>query len=96
MATRILETAEEGVTSLGEMKTDRVDSALIRKLYSEAKSQLENPLQQLRWVEGIMPLFKDRDWATQQFDELTSTFSAGKEAARLRASRQSRLRTGLY
>ncbi len=78
------------------MKSTGVDSDLIRQLYTEAKSKLLTPLQRLQWTEGIIHLFKDNDWARQEYDELASESSTEDEALRTRASRQSHLQTGLW
>ena len=78
------------------MKSTGVDNDFIREQYTEAKSKLQAPLQWLRWTERIVQLFKDKDWASKEIDELASESGSDAEALRIRASRQSRLRTGLW
>ena len=43
---------------------------LLRELYAEGEARLEDPLARLRWAEGIVREFGDRDWARRVFDEL--------------------------
>lgn len=88
--------AEQLQQLIGRMQTSGVDAKLIRELYAGAKSKLSTPLQRLRWAEGIVQLFKDKEWAKQEYDQLANKFNTGIEAKRFRASRQSRLQTGLW
>jgi len=78
------------------MKTKGVETALIRELYTAAKSRLETPNERLGWVEGIVQVFQDKTWADSEYDELASQFKSAGDVARIDASRRSRLQTGLW
>ena len=45
----------------------------------------------LPWVEGILEVFGDPDWGAEAYDELAAALPDAAAAARLRASRESRL-----
>jgi tetratricopeptide (TPR) repeat protein len=78
------------------LKANGVPSEMIRELYLGAKPKFESAAEHLRWAEGITVLFRDVEWATQEYETLASEFASGADAARFRASRQSHLRAGLY
>jgi tetratricopeptide (TPR) repeat protein len=78
------------------LKANGVSSETIRELYMGAKPKFESAAEHLQWTEGITELFRDVEWATQEYEALASEFASGADVARFRASRQSHLRAGLY
>ena len=78
------------------MKADGIDEAFVREVYTLGKDKFTEPEQRLRWVEGIVEVFRDEAWAAKEYDALARTFSSGPMAKRYRASRQSRLHQGLW
>ncbi|MCB1752829.1 MAG: hypothetical protein KDI74_14015 [Gammaproteobacteria bacterium] len=43
---------------------------VVRELYASVRDQFNTPRQQLAWAEGILGLFKDREWAEKEFEAL--------------------------
>lgn len=72
-----------------------IDEATQRDVYRQCGEALSAPLAKLRWAEGILDEFRDRDWAAQAYATLDSAFS-GAERARFEASRRNRLGTKYY
>ncbi|MEA3411283.1 MAG: hypothetical protein U9R74_07055 [Pseudomonadota bacterium] len=77
------------------LKQQGVDSETLRGLYEAAKPGADEPRRRLDWAEGIVDIFRDNEWASREYDELAGALE-GNDAARYRASRQSRLRQGLW
>jgi len=46
-----------------------------RKLYEMGNDSLVDPVARLRWAEGILQLFSDREWATKVYQGLEGAFS---------------------
>ncbi len=67
----------------------RVDTTLLRSLYESAAP--EEAAQRLRWTEGILEVFGDREWGERMYAEMTDAASDPALAARLALSRDSRL-----
>ena len=61
----------------------------LRKWYAECGSHLDQPLEKLRWAEGIADALNDKAWATEVYGQLAGQFS-GADAARFELSRRSR------
>jgi len=62
----------------------------VRELYKHAREQFTAPRQQLTWAEGILSLFKDSDWAKQEFDGLGAKMTNANDQAIFELSRRSR------
>jgi tetratricopeptide (TPR) repeat protein len=77
------------------LKQQGVDEETLRGLYAAAKPGAEETRGRLDWAAGLVDIFRDNDWASREYDELAGSLQ-GDDAARFRASRQSRLRQGLW
>ena len=95
-AVKVCENALHVQQLVRRLKSDAVDSALVRELYAGAKPGQGASLQRLRWVEGIVQIFSDMDWAVREYDEIAGEFTSDIELAQLHASRRSRMKTGLW
>ncbi len=78
------------------MQADGIDGDFVREVYASGRERFTDPEQQLRWVEGIMEVFRDEAWAAKEYDALADRFASGPLAKRYRVSRQSRLHEGLW
>ncbi len=59
---------------------------VVKKLYVSMKDNFSDPKDQLSWVSGIVQIFKDQAWASQEYDSLSSAFS-GTDAKRFKANK---------
>lgn len=62
-----------------------------RELYAQGGSKLVDAWKRLRWVEGIMLLFKDTDWAGEAYASLENDFSEGAARKVFENSKRNRL-----
>lgn len=77
------------------MRVYDIEEALQRSVYKKCGDVITAPVERLRWVEGILDEFRDRDWAAQAYAALESAFS-GADKPRFEASRRNRLGTKFY
>ena len=54
---------------------------------------MTDALKKLRWVEGIVTLFKDSDWAKKAYDDLQGSVSDDATRRLVELSRQHHLET---
>jgi hypothetical protein len=64
------------------------DPETVRAAYAGIRDRLPSDLERLTWAEGILEIFRDRDWATREYDTLAGAI--GQEP-RYRNSRKLRL-----
>ena len=81
--------ADTAVAAARLLRQARVDETEVRALYRAAIPAA--PAGRLPWVEGILEVFGDPDWGAAAYDELAAALPDAAAAARLRASRESRL-----
>ncbi len=77
------------------MKVNGVDIDSVKNVYAAARSNMQNSSQRLQWAEGIMQLFRDREWATREYDDLAGEFTSGIEKQCYLASKKFRLQQSL-
>ncbi len=77
------------------MKVNGVDIDSVKNVYAAARSNMQNSSQRLQWAEGIMQLFRDREWAAREYDELAGEFTSGIEKQCYLASKKFRLQQSL-
>jgi len=68
-------TAEAFIQLVQKLKTDLASEPLQRKLYKMGQESLAEPTARLRWAEGVLQLFGDREWATEVYQSLEGDFS---------------------
>ncbi len=68
-------TAEAFTQLVQKLKTQQAPESLQRKLYEMGSDSLADPMARLRWAEGILQLFNDREWATTIYQSLEGGFS---------------------
>jgi len=73
-------TAEAFGQLVQKLRTQQAPEELQRKLYEMGSDSLADPIARLRWAEGILQLFADREWATSVYQSLEGAFteSTGK------------------
>ena len=71
------------------LREARVDAVLLRNLYETAAP--EALPQRLRWTEGILEVFSDREWGERMYAKMADATVDPELAARLDLSRESRL-----
>ena len=81
--------ADAAVAAARLLRRARVDEAEVRALYRAAAPAAA--AERLPWAEGILEVFGDPDWGAEAYDELAAAATDAAAAARLRASRESRL-----
>ena len=85
------------IMQLASRLTDNgIAADLVKKLYSEAKDKFSDPKDQLNWASGIVQIFKDREWAATEYDELSGAFTDDHEAQRFMESRESNLERAFW
>jgi tetratricopeptide (TPR) repeat protein len=67
----------------------------LKKWYAVCGSHLSNPLDKLRWAEGIADVLNDKRWAAAAYGELAGQF-AGADAVRFEVSRRSHADAGYF
>jgi hypothetical protein len=72
-----------------------LDAGLVRKVYETCGKALSNPIDKLRWVEGIVDELKDKAWASEAYAALEGEFS-GPGKARFDLSRMNRVGDEFY
>jgi hypothetical protein len=70
------------------LKRTGINQNIIHNLYASAKSNLNSPSQLLDWVEGIVKLFGDRQWAAQEYADLSDSMTLETDKARYQSSRK--------
>jgi hypothetical protein len=74
------------------MQRNQVDEQMLKDVYRSAGATLSTPGERLKWAEGIITLFADREWARQAYDDLKDSFTDDeRQRAAYNASRQHRL-----
>lgn len=77
------------------MRLYGIDENTQRAVYQKCGDAIATPLGKLRWVEGILDEFRDRDWAAKAYSTIESAFS-GSDKTRFEASRRNRLGPKYY
>ncbi len=83
--------AEDLLQLATRMQRDQVDEQTVKDVYRSAGATLSAPGDRLKWAEGIITLFADREWARQAYDDLKDSFTDERQRAVYSASRQHRL-----
>jgi tetratricopeptide (TPR) repeat protein len=73
------------------LRRDGADADTVRSAYAGGKARLTEPAQRLTWAEGILQLFRDKQWAAQEYDELAGLLTSGADQTRYKVSRKLRL-----
>lgn len=102
LATTLFEQAAQSCSNgaqcielIERMRVYGIEDDLQRTMYKKCGETLSAPAEHLRWAEGILDEFRDRDWAAQAYSALESSFN-GAEKTRFEASRRNRLGTKYY
>ncbi len=85
----------ELIQLVNKLKQDGTDPFLIKKIYSEFGETLTNEVEQLRWAEGILEVFADREWAKSAYQQVLPTDKQSPLYASFQASRRQRLENRL-
>ncbi len=94
-AAQSCESADGCIQLAARLKGNNLDASMVRKVYEACGGNLSNPVEKLRWVEGIADELKDKAWASEAYAALESQFSsAGK--ARFDTSRMNRVGDEFY
>ncbi len=83
--------AEDLMQLANRMQRDQVDEATLKDVYRAAGASLSAPGDRLRWAEGIITLFADREWARHAYDDLNDAVTDERQRAAFDASRRYRL-----
>lgn len=75
---------------MATLRGQGVEGDDLRHLYITCFEGLHDPAQQLRWVEGILELFGDEDWARRVYAELAGELYERSDQERLRGSFEAR------
>lgn len=80
-------TADAAIQLINRLRSYGLTRDALRKWYAECGKQLSDPLERLRWAEGIVDELNDRAWAAEVYRELDRQFS-GSDRARFEFSRK--------
>ncbi len=84
--------AELATSLLTKVEAECKDLDALQELAARtAGATLSAPGDRLKWAEGIITVFADREWARQAYDDLKDSFTDERQRAAYDASRQHRL-----
>ena len=73
------------------LTTRGIAADTVKNLYMGMKKNFQDPDDQLSWASGIVQIFKDQAWASQEYEGLSSAFSNKADAVRFNANKASNL-----
>jgi len=85
-AVEVCETGRDCVRIVGSFRDRRMADAELREHYSACGAKLP-AAEKLRWAEGILELFRDEDWAKEEYRKMAGEFR-GDARARFEASQK--------
>jgi hypothetical protein len=68
----------------------------LRGVYEAAGEAMQSPGDKLRWAEGAVDLFNDREWAARAYAAIEAAMQTEADRTRFAASRRSRAGDSLY
>lgn len=74
---------------IDRLKGFALPAEALKKWYAECGTHLSQPVDRLRWAEGIADALNDKGWATEVYGQLAGQFQ-GADTARFELSRRSR------
>ena len=72
------------------LRSNHVQDTQQKTVYSQGEN-LSDAIDKLQWVEGIMTLFDDKEWASKAYQNLESSFSQADQLSQLENSRSRQL-----
>ena len=77
------------------MKADEVEADVIKSTYAKGKDKLQNNIEKIQWVEGVIDVLGDKDWAGEIYQQLAGEMSEANDKAMLSNSKRTHLKMAL-
>jgi hypothetical protein len=78
------------------LRNDGASENVLRDGYAAGLGHAGETSNRLAWVEGIVTLFGDKDWAVEEYDRLSGELEDIMERSRLESSRRQHLEPRFY